>query len=490
MRQTRGAPPLSAMRGKAQPWDDHVRIRERTLPPYDALTDPNCDWTRSEKFHERMYSTLSSSSSHPGLHSSASTSWMPLEMPALESAALEAIDTRELHLSRLHALLLEGISHDAQPAVQAAQLAALRTAAADELHALRLAGVAVVEAIVRWRRRRRRKLEPFVWRSHNYLLKMLLDIFFLGVAETIAETASDPFLLACFQEPAKRASKSPKGAAPGAASPTRTNARLRQLAVLHLFSPGRRHTKHEIVRMWAAERILEAERAEIGAAFEPIAPVLQPTDLQLREHASLILFGRGESPELAALSPPNPAFRPPSRVERPPDPAYKPPPFRHTASVRTATAEAISGGYPSAAPPAPVPQQTMIGVGSVGGYTPPALPRPISRSLRGLPPHPRPAAKSVARQPKDTFPGVHSNPIVPRIDPMARPTSVALGDARPVVDRTVTMRPSSGHGSLALAASASAEAIGFFTPAAMSDGDGHQPSAPRGADKAVVKVSA
>ena len=47
----------------------------------------------------------------------------------------------------------------------------LRSDLADSIAELRLASVEVVERICRWRRRRPR-YEAFVWRSHNYLLKM------------------------------------------------------------------------------------------------------------------------------------------------------------------------------------------------------------------------------------------------------------------------------------------------------------------------------
>ena len=176
---------------KVQPWDSRARLRERTLPPYDALSDPNCDWVNSVPFKKKMFASLNQSTSASGLNSSGPAPSM-LEMPALEQTALKAIDDREFHLSRLHDLLLAGIDFDADVRAQAKQLIWLREQTADELHALRLASVAVVEAVVRWRRRRKRKLEPFVWRSHNYLLKMLLDPYFLGLTDSIHDTVRDP----------------------------------------------------------------------------------------------------------------------------------------------------------------------------------------------------------------------------------------------------------------------------------------------------------
>jgi hypothetical protein len=117
---------------------------------------------------------------------------------------LRAISEREYHLSRLHALLLSAIGPVPVDPVDlpayATLLSTVRSASAQELQALRLASVDVVEAIVRWRRRRRRPFEPFVWRSHNYLLKMLLDVFFLGLASTVDDAAADPFLLRSFAE--------------------------------------------------------------------------------------------------------------------------------------------------------------------------------------------------------------------------------------------------------------------------------------------------
>ena len=271
---------------------------------------------------------------------------LDIDLPKLELVALRAIDVREYHLSRLHALLLHrnpgpaphAYDEDASKAY-AIQLAAARDEVTRELQALRMSGVAVVEAVVRWRRRRHRQLEPFVWRSHNYLLKMLLDIFFLGTSATVADATADPFLLCCWQEPStspglpsSSVSSDALGDARGFLSLPSTPAsgtlrkhqsRRQQLALV--FSPDRKHTKHELVRMWAAMRVLEAERIHIGRAFDPISPVLQPGDIELRVTASLLFFGDGEPAELARYDAKQLAAQrqPPPRG---PDPAYKPPP--------------------------------------------------------------------------------------------------------------------------------------------------------------------
>jgi hypothetical protein len=202
-------------------------------------------------------------------------------VPNLELAALNAIKKREDSLSRLHTLLLRGCGPLPQDAAQlptyAALLSSTRTQVVDALCALRLAGTEVVEAIVRWRRRRRRQLEPFVWNSHNYLLKMLVDVFFLGLSETVTAASADPFLLMIRTEPP--ASSEPPSVLAAAAQTSgppkqgeRRAARHRRLA--QIFSPDRSHTKHELVRMWAAQRILEAERSQVPlpSADVPTAP--------------------------------------------------------------------------------------------------------------------------------------------------------------------------------------------------------------------------
>lgn len=299
---------------------------------------------------------------------------MPVpELPNLEASVLRAIQARETHLSRLHALLLSGCGpvpeNRAQYAAYAPLLASVRNETSVDLEQLRLTSVEVVEAIVRWRRRRQRPFEPFVWRSHNYLLKMLLDVFFLGLALTVADATADPFLLRVFSDAlvrdrqadaeaaieqqkqqsaaaliqgsyrAKHGSPQPQvsglvvevgggagsspPASPTSALPAARAAYARRKRLCATFSPQRRHTKQELVRMWAAERVLEAEQAHLGAAFEPIAPVLQPADFEVRRMAALIWFGQGEPPELIALDARLPNSPPKSRT-RDPDPARKP----------------------------------------------------------------------------------------------------------------------------------------------------------------------
>ena len=90
--------------------------------------------------------------------------------------------------------------------------------------------------------------------------------------------------------------------------------------------------------MWAAERVLEAERTHLGAAFEPISPVLRPTDVEVRRMADLIWFGVGEPPELVALDASMP--RHPRPKARDPDPCLKPPrsPVGRAASRGASTA--------------------------------------------------------------------------------------------------------------------------------------------------------
>ena len=134
----------------------------------------------------------------------------------------------------------------------------IRAELADTLASLRLASVNVVEAIGRWRRRRPQH-EAFVWRSHNYQLKMLVDTFFLGLAgTTVADALSDPFLLRCFAEPPPHVRAPAATLAEGAAG--------KRLLGLW-FAPSRRHTKHHLVRMWAAEKAVALEREGLG--FEP-----------------------------------------------------------------------------------------------------------------------------------------------------------------------------------------------------------------------------
>ena len=309
----------------------------------------------------------------PGL--GGPTLLMPVpDLPSLESVALRAISEREYHLSRLHALLQSAIGPvPADPGdfpAYAPLLSTVRSETAQELQALRLASVDVVEAIVRWRRRRRRPFEPFVWRSHNYLLKMLLDVFFLGLASTVDDAAADPFLLrsfaealehgrrvnadtaallheqteaarviqARFHEKAEKTGLSVAVASPashsvgvaatpcapssgGSVAPGARAAYARRKYLCSSFTPERRHTKQEMVRMWAAERVLEAERTHLGAAFEPISPVLRPSDVEVRRMAHLIWFGVGEPPELVALDASMPKH--PRPKARDPDPCLK-----------------------------------------------------------------------------------------------------------------------------------------------------------------------
>ena len=148
---------------------------------------------------------------------------------------------------------------------------------------LRNSGVAVAEAIGRWRRRRPAH-EAFVWRSHNYMLKMTVDLFFLGLASTLADAADDPFLLRCFDEPPPVAPMSPSPKSPKAGrAPPAARALLGQW-----FAPSVRHTKHQLLRMWAAERGLEAERT--AAAFAPSTPALDERDAVVRAKAGLHLL--------------------------------------------------------------------------------------------------------------------------------------------------------------------------------------------------------
>jgi hypothetical protein len=199
-------------------------LHERNIllrTPYDAVSDPNCSWTQRAAFQKQLKSmerakrdqaseregTAGSSASLPArapLESGA----LPTGVPNLELSALKAIEAREFHLSRLHHLL------SLDPAAAEAQvLVALRAEVCDELAALRISGVEVVEAVVRWRRRRRRRLEPFVWRSHNYLLKMCVDVFFLGLTPTVTDASADPFLLKACEPAAERPAAAANGGA-------------------------------------------------------------------------------------------------------------------------------------------------------------------------------------------------------------------------------------------------------------------------------------
>ena len=361
----------------------------------------------------------------PILRASTPPAWSPFEMPQLEAIALKAIETREYHLSRLHALLLQGVDPTiGDPAEFAQQLAALRAETADELYSLRLAGILVVEAVVRWRRRRKHAMEPFVWRSHNYLLKMLLDVFFLGLSENINETSRDPFLLTCFQTEAKKDENnnaSPASQRAGSPDPNSSpQMRRRKLTLAHLFTPGRRHTKHELVRMWAAERILEAERSFMGAGFKPIAPKLGENDYELRWNVQMCFFGQGETPELAALAPPLLPFGQgmpkKTKASQPPplDPAQKPPPpqrqrdkngvlqgpLAQRLNSRSMARKAQGGNDYYSRLAAKRNAASLTRSQSVGGLTSPS------------------------RHEQKALPGLQAQPIVPLVDPLSRPTTV------------------------------------------------------------------
>ena len=315
-----------------------------------------------------------------------------------ELIVLRAIDRREFHLSRLHELIVAGLDGGKQPELDVKHVASLRAQLAFELRRLRMSGVAVVEAIVRWRRRQLDDFEPFVWRSHNYLLKMLLDVFFLGLSSTVTDAVMDPFLLhmfasssshagdsnsaplrigndspssaerghhngvervmlhsplSCSESPSSSSSpdscntekmvtsSSSRSSSPtdspqsmGFASPNaRRMLRRHQKALAAMFSHERCHTRDDLVRMWAAERILETERGYIGDSFAPISPVLQAEDLEMRRKAALLFWGVGEPLELPSLSTPPPALRSPLRTAKSSsggglkdlDPAQKPP---------------------------------------------------------------------------------------------------------------------------------------------------------------------
>lgn len=377
-------------------------------------------------------------------------SWAPLELPSLEQVALNAIDERENCLSLIHSLLEQGLDHlPPEPTKRAKALARLRGQLAEELQKLRLAGVEVIEAVTRWRRRRRRRLEPFVWHSHNYLLKMLLDIFFLGLNETVAEAVHDPFLLTCFEglatpqrggpslsrasssmmslgggggggasEKSGRAGGGGEGGAEGGdeygeeeggdAIEDEAALRRRQQALAMLFTPSRGHTKHEIVRMWAAERVLEAERIESGDAFSPESPAPNPRDVEIRRNAALLFFGAGEPPELMRHAPTLPRLaltassssKPTLMYVKPDiDPAVKPPPPRRAdrpgkeGQRQTASSGALHASQAGNTP-----------MGQLAPLTPPVTTSAARKQMMG------------GRQ----LPGLTPAPFVPRVDPGAR----------------------------------------------------------------------
>ena len=289
-------------------WNARVQFWDRAIPEYNALTDPNARvFTNSATFRRDYKSYLEKKrAARVGLRRSASEP-KPLAvqaaadpalpgggvggMPTLELAVLKAVGEREHLIARVHVLLERAPAAGAD----ALQLDATRAALADLVMELRNSGVAVAEAIGRWRRRRPAH-EAFVWRSHNYMLKMTVDLFFLGLASTLADAADDPFLLRCFDEPppASPMSPSPKSPKAGRAPPA-ARALLGQW-----FAPSVRHTKHQLLRMWAAERVLEAERT--AAAFAPSTPALDERDAVVRAKAGLFFFGSPlpEAIEIAA----------------------------------------------------------------------------------------------------------------------------------------------------------------------------------------------
>lgn len=246
----------------------------------------------------------------------------------LQLVGMRAIEGRERYLSLLTALLQDGPgplpADESKQRAYAEQLAARRHQVSAALHGLRLAGVAVVEAIVHWRRRRQRPYEPFMWMGHNYLLKQMLDIFFLGLSASVGDAVEDPFLLHCFVDesalPAPTATKAEAGAA------------LRQRQLSRLFSPQYRHTRPELMRIWAAERVLGSERAQLGDAFAPVAPETKAADRHLRLNAAIIFYGtiKGDGQSLSKLAAHEATLykAPASPVQRAraPDPAHRPPP--------------------------------------------------------------------------------------------------------------------------------------------------------------------
>ncbi|KAL3932084.1 MAG: hypothetical protein SGPRY_000848 [Prymnesium sp.] len=182
-------------------WDSAVRISERKIPVYDALHDPNCEYTKTATFRKHYNGLLQMQAQYPRgprdgvLRSShfrleaAEQSWMP----SIELMALKAIDNREDALVKLYELLRDGAS-----ILDARMIEKFRHDLSAALATLRMAGVVVCETICRWRKRRG-NAEAFVWRSHNYLLKMLVDVFFAGLADSVSEASFDPFQLKCFQ---------------------------------------------------------------------------------------------------------------------------------------------------------------------------------------------------------------------------------------------------------------------------------------------------
>ena len=353
------------------------------------------------------------------------------DLAELEADTLKVIDRRELRLATLYTLLLHGyqMPPDAVASVQAAKLGSLRTQLADELRELRLLSTAVVECIVRWRRRSHRKLEPFVWRSHNYLLKMLLDVHFLGLSDSVADACQDPFLLACFL-PMER---SPQGGGAAVRPSTSTltggapRAPCGTASLVSFFAPGRRHTKHELVRMWAAERILETERAGIGESFVPVAPAMQPSDIELRRNAGLLFFGHGEPAALTLFSQPRVVHSTSASL----DPAQKPLPPRRRKGTSSQRLAPMAGN---------------------------AVSRRLKRDLG-----PQVSSRVLAVS-MHKLPGVSPPPFVPLADPLERPRTVACGTTRKPCSSS---EQSSSLPRLARSChAASSDTLGFFAPSA------------------------
>ena len=253
-----------------------MRIQDRAIPVYEAMLDPNCDFARSGYFRKHYTAMLNDqdhlqrqllgNTKRSTKNQSIQKTETPLHVPSIELSTLKAIDEREACLARLHALLARELLRTSDHSVQVR-----RVEVSEALAALRLAGINVTESIGRWRKRRGGWAEPFVWHSHNYLLKMLIDSFFIGLADSIAAAVSDPFHLRCFSPPSAQRPLRPSSVAthtPGTSLPiTPPRVRTPKAALfsaqtpacealqLHsTFDPDQSHTKHHLVRMWAAER--------------------------------------------------------------------------------------------------------------------------------------------------------------------------------------------------------------------------------------------
>ena len=137
---------------------------------------------------------------------------------------------------------------------------------------------------------------------------MLVDSFFMGVAESISDAVADPFQLRCFPESPKAlpssASAERSPAAPAKLSGSSSSSNIMERHLNAIMAPDRKHTKHHLVRMWAAERILRAERR--SSRFEPIAPALEPPDVELRASARFYFFGAPPDQASTSSLPPVP----------------------------------------------------------------------------------------------------------------------------------------------------------------------------------------